>query len=236
VRRLLIPEATLVLSIGLAACQQTPPPEPIATTPISDNTSFHSCVDREAKAALERAITRDGDNVLYGYTVGINNDIISVCKGKPSNESLYSRDVDYLYVDGVVEPLQTAALHAKADKEVGEERKKEELDAPRIKAEKAEEDEAGTTYAACLLRHAKILSLNSNEPAEVIVQASFPSCSAERQAVFDVYQRHNSYFSQGVMNAMEGVFRQNLLLEVIKGRAQRVAPPESQPTKPETPI
>jgi hypothetical protein len=239
-RRILISVVTSVLSMGSAACQQAFPGWPAAAIPIVDNTSFHSCVDREAKAAFERAIKNEPDLALYGYHTDINNEVIAACSRQLSretlNDSIYTTDPAYSYVNAAVEAQQRAARSEIVKKDMEEEQRKAALDTPRLKAEKAEEDEAGNTYYACLVRHAKILSLSSNEPAEVIVQASFPSCLAERQAAFDVLKRHKPYLDLETMDAMDGVFKQSLLLEIIKARAQPAAPPGPPPMKHETPI
>jgi hypothetical protein len=79
------------------------------------------------------------------------------------------------------------------------------------------------------------MARNSNERAEVIAQAAFPSCSAERQAVFDVFKRHKRPFSLEAMNAAEGEFSKNLLLEVIKARAKPVTSPVTPPASLESP-
>jgi hypothetical protein len=238
VRGLFTSEATLVLSIGLAACQQASPPEPIAAAPISDS-SFHSCVDREVKAAVNRTNEKN-DLAIYGYHTEIENDIISICdpqlRRETVQDNLISSNPVYSYLNTAIEAQTQALVNEKIQKEVEEKRKQADLDAPRIKAEKAEETDAGAAYLVCLERHAKTLSLNSNEPAEIIVQASFPSCLSERQTVFDVYHRHNNYFSEGAMNVAEDGFRRTLLLEVIKARTRPSAQPAPPPAKPETPI
>jgi hypothetical protein len=111
-------------------------------------------------------------------------------------------------------------------------------DASRIKVEVAEEDRAGADYYLCLQHSAKLLALNSDDSADIIVQAAFPACSAERNAVFETYQRYNDAFGTGVMRAMESEFSKHLLLEVLVTRTQRQAPspPTSQPKPQKTPI
>jgi len=120
----------------------------------------------------------------------------------------------------------------KLTKEQEAQRRKDELDAPQLKAEKAVEDQAGRSYFVCLDTHARVLSLNSNEPAEVIAQASFASCRNERQGVFDAYRGHTNSFNPETMIAMEQVFQRQLLLVVIEARASRDAQPVPAPTPP----
>ncbi len=86
---------------------------------------------------------------------------------------------DPSYVSVTVDAQAKAAAVEKMRKEYEEERRQDALNAPRLKAEKAEEDDVGSTYYVCLDRHARLLSVNSNEPAEVIAQASFASCAEE---------------------------------------------------------
>jgi hypothetical protein len=230
------------MSIGLAACQQAAPPEPVAATSVLGNTSFRNCVDREANIVFQSAIKNNDENaiLLYGYPIDIENEIISTCNPRLSPEGLqdniYTTNPYYSYINTAAEAQAEAARHEKAENDISAQRKQAELDAPRLKAEKEEERTAGDIYYLCLVRHTQILSLISNEPAEVIVQASFPSCSGERQAVFDVYRRHNNTLYPEAMDIAERKFRQRLLLEVIKARAQRPTPSEPPRAKPESPI
>jgi hypothetical protein len=94
------------------------------------------------------------------------------------------------------------------------------------------EDQARRAYFVYLDNHARALSLNSNEPAEVIAQATFASCASERQGVFDAYRGHTNSFYPETMIAMEQVFQRQLLLVVIEARASRDAQPAPAPTAP----
>lgn len=209
-----------------------------ATTARADQlaaSAFRTCVDREAKAAVQRELEKYGENALYGYHNNLKNEVSSICKQRADGSTSYD---DLGYVSAAIETQVKKATDNKIKKELEEQRRKDALDAPRLKAEKAEENEAGRAYYVCLTRHVDILALVSNETAEVVAKAAFPSCSEERQTVFNVYRRHNNYFSQGTMEAMESVFLPKLLLEVIKARAQPQAPPAPQapPPKKQTPI
>ena len=101
------------------------------------------------------------------------------------------------------------------------------MDAPRLKAEKDEEESALDAYYKCLVRHAKILALSSNEPAETIARTAFPSCFELRQTALEVYRRHKAYFSEEAMDVTDKGFEQGLLLEIIRARAQPSGPPSS---------
>lgn len=237
--RVVAPLVAAFLSIGLAACQQSSPDDSITAIPVSDS-SFHICVDREVKAAVGRAIQTGGEFGIYGYHTDIENDIISICNPQLRRESiqdnLISSNLTYSYLNAAVEAQTQAVIKENIRLKVEADRQRAVQDAPRINAEESEETNAGAAYLYCLETHARTLAINSSEPAETIVQASFPSCMAERQAIFDVYHRHKKEFSEESMNIAEDRWRRTLLLEVIKARAQSVTHPTSTPTKPETPI
>jgi hypothetical protein len=235
-----------VISVGLVACQQPAPPG-VGTAPVIDEESFHRCVDREAITAFKRSLDKaraqsqaNGDLALYGYPITVENDVIAICnprlRSEGVNDNIYTTNPDYIYINAAVEAQRKAALNEKVTADVEAQRRKAELDAPRLEAEKEQETQAGRTYYLCLVHHAQILALASNEPAEVIAEAAFPSCSSERQAVLDVYRYHNSFFDSKAMDMVDGKFKQSLLLEVIKARAQRAAPLEPPPPKSQSPI
>ena len=233
--------ARSVLSIGLVVCQiQLSATSAAAGTSI-DTRTFHACVDREAKAALTRAIDKNKNLAIYGYPLDAANTVIGICNPQLPRESLndfwYTSNPGYLYVNQVLDALQQAARNEIARKETEEEHLRAERDAPRLKAEKDEEDAIGAAYHACLIRHVKILSINSGEPAETIVQATFASCDDEAKALLAVHQKHNDCcWSQETMDVIQRAFTPHLLLEVIKARAQPTTPQEITPTKPETPL
>jgi hypothetical protein len=178
---------------------------------------------------------------LYGYQVNVENEIISVCnpslRPEGINDNIYTANPTYLYINAAVEAQRNAAMKEKAHAAAEAERRKAELDAPRLKAEKDEETIAARTYYLCLAGHAQILALASNEPAEVIAEAAFPSCSSERQAVLDTYRRNNNtFFDSEAMDVVDGKFKQSLLLEIIKARVQSAAPSKPPAPKPQSPI
>ena len=113
-----------------------------------------------------------------------------------------------------------------------------EKTAPRAKAERADEDQAGADYFVCLERHAKILALGSDGTADIVAQASLSACPAERRAIFEVRRRYNDDWNEGKMKAMENMLVQRLLLEIVEIRAQRnVTPvPAPEPKLRKTPI
>jgi hypothetical protein len=98
------------------------------------------------------------------------------------------------------------------------------LDAPRIKAEDEQDHETVAAYYACLVSSVKTLSQESNELAQVIVQAAYPSCLAERNAAFTIMKTHHPYLDSDVMVAIDNDLEPFLLLDVIKDRAPPTAP------------
>jgi hypothetical protein len=230
-RRPFILGSTLALSLGLVACNQSSPPVP-AVTASDDVANFRRCVDSEAKAAFQRSTQ------IYGYHTDVENEIIAICDPHLSPErvldSAYTTNTFYKYVNAAVTTLADAALDERVRDEIAAQHKQEALDAPKLKAEKDEEAAAGVDYYRCLVRHAHVLALNTNEPAEVIAKASFPSCSDERQALVDVYRRHDKSYMVESIDLADEKFQQGLLLEIIKARAQPSPSPE--PAKPGEPI
>lgn len=247
----LIASAIIVLSVDLVACQQIAAPgvaTALPSAPPIDQASFRSCVDREAIAVFKRFLDNaraqsqaTGDFALYGYPIAVENDVIDICnpqlRPEGVNDNVYTTNPNYLYINAAVEAQQKAAMNEKGHAAAEAQRRKAELDAPRLKAEKDEETIAARTYYLCLARHAQILALASNEPAEVIADAAFPSCSSERQAVLDTYRRHNNtFFDSETMDMVDSKFKRSLLLEIIKARAQLAAPSKPPAPKPQSPI
>ena len=93
------------------------------------------------------------------------DEVISVCNPTMKGQT-------FPYVNSSVEAQMEAARNEKSDREAKERHDKDEL---RLRSEKVEEDQAMKIYYQCLVRHARILSLNSREPAEIIAKAAFPS-------------------------------------------------------------
>lgn len=220
--------------VGLAACNHQISPPEIVQAPSIDLPTFQSCVDREAKTAFQR---HQAEN--YGYPVSIENDVISICNPRlmleTVNDNVWTSNPMYKYVNGVVDALVKSAQEDRVRADIEADRKRAELDAPRLKAEKAEEESELDEYYKCLIRHARVLAVNSNEPAAIIAKATFPSCINERQEALEVYRRHKNNLAD--MDLMDKLFEQPLLLEIIKARAQpSEVPSSSAKTKPEAPI
>lgn len=151
------------------------------------------------------------------------------------------RVVDEVMSDCVVDMPLTELGHAELSAWFAQAKRKvvAQVDklAPRAKAERADEDQAGANYFSCLERHAKVLALATDEAADIVAQASLSACPTERAAIFEVHRRYNDRWEEGTMKAMENVLVQRLLLEIVTARAQRnVAPtPPPPPTEPKPP-
>jgi hypothetical protein len=137
---------------------------------------------------------------------------------------------DKLFIHSTVEALINAARDEDISRSMEEDRKKNELTARKRETQKAEEDAVGARYAECTFSHVKTLALVSNERAEVIVQATLGSCSAESQAVDDIHRRYDEgLWGDEAMAVFQRMITQHLLLEVIKARAQAPPPPSGPP-------
>jgi hypothetical protein len=201
--------------------------------------SFRRCVDQNVKSVFRNSLKTGGELALYGYHTDAANELISICDPTLSPETVqdgaYTTNVEYKYINNALEVQADAAIRDKVQTDLKKQRRQAELDAPRIKAAKDAESDAGSAYYRCLVNHAKILALNSNEPAETIAKASFPSCSVEREAIFNAYHQHGDMFAPEAMDVAEKRLEQGLLLEIIKARAVRPTPTPS-PTKSDSPI
>jgi hypothetical protein len=200
--------------------------------------AFQHCVDRNVESTFNDSIKKGGELELYKYHTAAANNIIRICDPKLAPESMqdsiYTNNNWYEYVNNAVEAQAKIAMRNKAREEAQKERRRAELDAPRLKAAKAAENEASTTYFRCLVSHAQFLALNSNEPADIIAKASFPSCLQERERVFTTFRQHRDIFEPEAMEATEKQFERALLLEIIKARAVRPSATPS-PTKSDEP-
>jgi hypothetical protein len=120
-RRLIKSGPILALSAALAACQQTSPAPTVTAIPILDS-SFHSCVDQEVKAAVGRAIEKNNELELYGHHTEIENDVISICKPQLRRETVQDNlnptNPVYSFLNATVEVETQAAIKDKIRKEV----------------------------------------------------------------------------------------------------------------------
>jgi hypothetical protein len=224
-----------VLALALSGCQSGSNNTPAGAAPNGERTSsqnWTSCVDDAAKSIVEARAQKDGVSSLYGYHTAIDSEVSLAC-GK-AVAALSNGDHTYIY--GIVEKQVKAQIRGQIAKELEEQRKQTERDAPRLAAEKAEEDGAVHNYWECLVKHGRIMALNSSESAEIVARASFPSCAEARQAALDAYRGHTNKFSPEAMNATEGLFYNQLLLEIIKARAAPAAPQAPAPSKQITPL
>lgn len=91
-------------------------------------------------------------------------------------------------------------------------------------------------HTSCTSRHAKILALNSIEPAETIAKAAQASCYEDRDRLNKIYREFElPDLSVDEWEKQERESLKFIILEVIKQRA--VKPPLTEtPAKRETPI
>lgn len=212
-----------VIVSGLALCSLSSPSVPGPLKANSDQDGFHRCISQGIREAIGDVLHKDGEVAVSGDIKRIVDRVLADCVLQAPNEVLSGGRA------------QMDAWMARAATEVEAQVRK---DAPRIKAEKADEDRVGADYYLCLQRSAKLLAENSDESADLIAQAAFPVCAAQRNAVFEVYRRYNDSFEPGAMRAMEAEFSKRLLVEILIARAPRQSPipPTSSPKPQKTPI
>lgn len=166
---------------------------------------FHGCVTHEIPAALRRFVAVDGYDSLLRAQADIVNSVFSICRQRTIDTS--HRVDEQTYVSNAVE-----ALFKPIPKFVELEQQQ------KTDPEKALEDQAVTAYSICLQGTARGLSRTSNDPSEVIEQASFAGCTKNRQIVFDTFHSHNKSFSPEAMTAFEQEFQRKLPQIVMKTR------------------
>ena len=166
---------------------------------------FHVCVTQEIPAALRRFVAVDGYDSLRRAQADIVDSVFSICRQRAIDSS---HQVDeQTYVSKAV-----GALFEQIPKFV-------ELEQQwKTDPEKALEDQAMRAYSICLQGAARALSRTSNDPSEVIEQASFARCAKNRQIVFDTFHSHTKSFSPEAMKALEQEFQRKLPQIVMKTR------------------
>lgn len=218
--RIIVAALALGFLVGPADAQlRTAPAEHTATDQNSD--SLRRCalsVLRSKAEPIDKK--RVVDEVL--------SDCIPILDGMPNDVLLGPKEAAHAWIDAKTahDRREVSALVEKL--------------APRAKAERAIEDQAGTNYFLCLVQHATVLGLATEEAADIVTQASLSSCPAERNAVVETHHRYGDELSEGAMTAMDRALAQNVMLEVVKARARRnIAPaptPEPKPQPQKTPI
>jgi hypothetical protein len=185
-------------------------------------------------APSERAVTDQNGDSLHRCTLSVLRSKAEPIDKKRVVDEVLSDCIPILNGmpnDVLLGPKQDA--HAWIDAKMAQDRRKvsalvEKL-APRAKAERAIEDQAGTNYFLCLVQHARVLALATDEAADIVTQASLSSCPAERNAVVETHRRYGDDLSEGAMTVMDRALAQNVMLEVVKVRAQRNLTPAPAP-------
>jgi hypothetical protein len=191
--------------------------------PPIDFKAYYTCRDKEVADAVKRAVesgTWDPDLKLIG------NHAIDVCAARFSNgipvqqsdrsvaETLGKEALNAL-TNAYME-RQRAALRKKVDEQAA-------LDAPKLEAESAA---ASRLYGDCLFGHAKEIALISTESAEVVREAAFAACIAERNAITEIHRRYkDQWFDEQALDIADKRVAGALLLEIIKARAVGSPPP-----------
>jgi hypothetical protein len=146
--------------------------------------------------------------------------VIDVCAARFSNGSPVQQS-DRSVAETVGQETLNALMNADIEKQRAVSRKKVDeqaaLDAPKLKAEDAT---AARLYGDCLFSHAKAIALISTESAEVVREAAFAACIAERNAIADIHRRYkDQWFDEQALDIADKKVAGAVLLEIIKTRA-----------------
>jgi hypothetical protein len=97
---------------------------------------------------------------------------------------------------------------------------------------KAEEPDVLDNYRNCIFTNAARLAVVSEEPADVVVRATYSACRPQRTALVELHKRYGDPgFDDERMNRIEDGVAGALILTVIRARAtQRAAPAPETPT------
>jgi hypothetical protein len=208
------------------ACAQGPKQPPI------DFKAYYACRDKEAADAVKRAVesgTWDPDLKRIG------NHAIDVCAARFSN-GVPVQQSDRSVAETVGKETLNTLMNAYIEKQRAALRKKVDeqaaLDAPKLKTESAA---ASRLYGDCLLRHAKQIAVISTESAEVVREAAFAACIAERNAITEIHRRYkDQWFDEQALDIADKRMAGALLLEIIKTRAAGSPQPSPKRAPPPT--
>lgn len=208
---LLVTVAGLALLLGSAFSDQR------AGATSDELDYFHGCVNQEMPAALRRSVVMfGGDNLLHRDHADIVNSVFSICKQRAIDSSHRLDEQTYVY--NAVEALfKQIEPFANLQQQLTQQWK----DHP----QQALEDQAVRVYSICLEGSARGRSRTSNDPPEVIEQASFAACAKNKQIILDTYRAHTNSFSPEAMTALEQDFQRKLPQIIIKTREARDAQP-----------
>jgi hypothetical protein len=94
---------------------------------------------------------------------------------------------------------------------------------------KAEEPAILAIYRNCIFASAARLAVVSEEPAEVVVRATYAACRPQRMALIDLHKRYDdSGFDDERMDRIEDRVAGALMLTVMRARAEQRGPPPTQ--------
>jgi hypothetical protein len=170
---------------------------------------FHGCVSQEIPAALQRSAMTYGTDFLRRDHADIDHSVFAICKQRSIDDSQRIDEPSYVHntVEAVFKQMQKIA-------ELQKQLQQQWRDDP----EKALEDQAVRAYSMCLEGSARAHSRTSNDPPEVIEQASLDACAKNRQIVFDTFRSRTNSFGPEAMAALEKEFQRKLPQIIIKTR------------------
>jgi glycerol-3-phosphate dehydrogenase len=195
-----------------------------------DFKAFPACVDDESLAMMERQL-KAGAKLYAIDTDAIAKKVYELCRARHLQGM---KDPPFLwdlrYAQTVAKEKHNGLMRADIARQQRErserEAKEREENAPKLKAEG---EAANARYRECLYSHARLLALNSTEPAEIVTRATFASCRSERAAIAAVHARYKDpWFDEETLVMADKLLSDKVLLEVIKQRAL----PRSAPAKP----
>jgi hypothetical protein len=185
-----------------------------------DFKAYPTCVGDGSLAMLERQI-KAGDRLSDIDTDAIGKKVYDLCRARHFGEKdpplpWSLRDAQTVAMDQHNE-LMRADINRQQRERFEREAKELEENAPKLKAEG---EAANALYRECLYGNARLLALNSNEPAEIVTRATFASCRAERAVIADVHARYKDrWFGEESLVMADKLLTGKVLLEVIQERA-----------------
>ena len=198
-----------------------------------DVKEYAACVGDESLAMMERQI-KAGDRLSAVDTDAIGRKVYDLCRarhfgGKDPPLPWSLRDAQTVAMD-----KQNELMRADINRQQRErfEREAKELEENALTF-KAEGEAANALYRECLFGNARLLALNSNEPAEIVTRATFASCRAERTVIADVHARYKDrWFGEETLVMADKLLTGKVLVEIIK---QRALPRNTQAKPPGAP-
>lgn len=194
-----------------------------------DFKAYYACMDRETAAGVKRSVEK-GTKFYDVNTKQIGDQTFTLCTSRYSN-GVAVQERDRENAEWRAKDALNVLMRADFEKRQAELREKAAAqaarDAPRLKEEG---DAAARMYRECLFNSAKTIAVVSTEPAEIIREAVFAACRAERTAILEVHRRYrDEWFSEDALDVADKLLAGKVLLEIIKARA--VPPSPNRPSE-----